>query len=103
MIGAVIVYGGFAGGLVCFLFQKLTATFHGSDDFVVGVAFIFILAGVFIFVLCSRSVLNRIKNCTVKIEGMIVSYKISRLTDEYGRYMRKSYRRVIGYIYNGQN
>lgn len=99
---AFIVYGVFIGGIVCFLFQKITSAFHGSDNYAAAFSFMFVLIGVVVFYFFSRSSLNRIKYCTVQAEGLIVSYQVDRVTDEYGRYQRTTYIPIYGYIYNGR-
>ena len=46
---AFIVYGVFIGGIVCFLFQKITSAFHGSDNYAAAFSFMFVLIGVVVF------------------------------------------------------
>ena len=101
-IASVIVYGMFALGLLCFLFQKRTSTYHGMDNVSVMFLLLFPVIGIAAYSFVMRSTFKEMKNCTVELKALLLSYSVKHSRDAEGG-STTSYVPTYGFNYNGQN
>ena len=74
-VGSVLVYSMASFGFGLYFVQKVSHKFRGAQGGNLAIGILFAVVGLMIFYFYSMSKFQRMKECTVELEGMIVSYK----------------------------